>query len=292
MHSISQAYAFGQLPEGGSQLVGVPILEPFESVSSWITRAALSQGVTVSELLKHLEIQSKPDLDINLTRRHIQHLARHTGHDPARFWLVHHMFAALRSIDPRGTKFLLFANGSPRYRYCPVCLHEQTVSHFALHWRFFGWRHCPLHNCMMEDRCKRCGLHVELPCNLMMAGIKRAGLANLHQCAGCEQKLSAHWESVKETAIGDIVSSYERVAIAQGRSVLSALFHGYFYYAGHAERRYSLKGLLGFERNGNLPHHGFVLDSNEILRRRRAYSSGEHPQYENHKIQTADQVRD
>lgn len=75
----------------------------------------------------------------------------------------------------------------------------------------------------------------------------------------------------KGTASGDIVSSYERTMMDRGRAVLSALYHGYFCYAGQSNRRYSLKGLLGFERNGNLPCFGFRLDSNEISLRRYAY---------------------
>jgi len=273
MHSITNTSVSGVDIEQIYPLVGVPLIEPFESFASWITRAALSQGVLVSEFLEHLGIKRKVDMDIGLTRRHIQHAAKLTGQNPARFWLVHHMFSALRSIDTHGENFLMFFGEVPCYRYCPVCLHEQSVSHFPLHWRFRGWRHCPLHNCMMDDRCKRCGLHVRLRRNLMTGGIKREGVAYFHHCYGCEHNLSTHWKEVNGSACGDILKSSERIAMDQGRAVLSALYHGYFSYVGQSKRRYSLKGLLGFERNGSLPHFGFLLDSNEILRRRNTYAS-------------------
>ena len=274
MRSLGKGNLLDAFDGKGSQLVGVPPIEPFESFASWISRAALSQGVVVPDLLEHLGIKRKVDMDIGLTRRHIQHAANLTGQDQGRFWLVHHMFSTLRSFDPCGEKFLLFFDDVPCYRYCPVCLHQQTVSHFPLHWRFCGWRHCPLHNCMMDDRCRNCGMHVRLPRNLMSGGPKKEGVAYLHQCFSCEYNLAAHWKSVNGTAFGDVVKPSERIAMDQGRAVLSALYHGYFSYVGQSNRRYSLKGLLGFERSGNLPHFGFLLDSNEILRRRQVNLNG------------------
>jgi TniQ len=250
------------------QLAGVPGIEQFESFASWVTRAALSQGTDNTTFLDYVGIDTKRDVDIDVTRNQLRRVAELTGQNPSQFALVYRMFSAVHSIDPTGRKFLLFNKGrTPRYRYCPVCLHEQRISHFPLHWRFYGWRHCPLHNCMMEDRCRKCGSYVLLSRSLIAGGRERRGIGYLHQCFRCELNLSEHWNVVKDTACGDLVRRSERIAMNQGRAVLSALYHGYFLYAGSLGQQYPLTGLLRMEERGELPHFGFLLDADEVLRR-------------------------
>ena len=170
------------------------------------------------------------------------------------------------SIDRQGAMFLLFGKSGARYRYCPICLKEQLVKHFPVHWRFKAWRYCPLHDCLMEDRCRFCGLLIELPAHLMEAGPDRGGVAYLHQCLGCGAHLSQHWKTVDGILNQGIVTAEERAALNQGRAVLAAIYQRHLYYAG-IPQRYRMKALVGLVRSGSIPHETFLLDSGELMRR-------------------------
>ena len=249
------------------KLINVPSVELFESFTSWLTRTALSQGTDYKTLLTFFGLDTPGDKDLLLTAPRIQTSAIACGLKPNTFSFMQHMFQALKSIDPTGEIFLLGAGKLSRYRYCPVCLQEQRCKSYPVHWRFKAWRYCPLHDCMMEDRCTHCGLSVDMPQSLISFN-KNKHVVSLDQCVGCEKKISSHWMKVKSILKSGAISDGELEMMARGRAVLSSLFHGYYVYENAADIRHSIRGLRNFAKYGNLPHHGFFLDNNELLRRR------------------------
>ncbi len=247
-------------------LYGVPSPIEMESPASWLTRAALSQGVSPREFCKFLGFKVGKDIDLCITREAIRNISLKCGIDPRAFSFSRHMFSGLMSFDRQGTRFLLFGKGGARYRYCPVCLKEQTAKHFPVHWRFNAWRYCPLHECLMEDRCRACGLFVELPGHLMEAGPEKEGIAYLNQCLGCGVLLNKHWAKVSGVLTQDLLISEEQIALKQGRAVLAAIYQRKLYY-GNIERPYRLKVLIGLARSSAIPHEHFLLDVGELERR-------------------------
>ncbi len=247
-------------------LYGVPSPIEMESPSSWLTRAALSQGVSPNEFCKFLGIKRGSDIDLCMTREIIRNISSKCDIDPRAFSFSRHMFTGLMSFDRKGARFLLFGKGVARYRYCPVCLKEQATKHFPVHWRFNAWRHCPLHHCMMESRCRTCGLFVELPAHLMEAGPDQGGIAYLHHCFGCGEPLNKHWKKVDGILNKHILIMGERVALDQGRAVLAAIYQRRLYYAGLSQR-YRMKALVGLAKSGAIPHETFLLNAGELERR-------------------------
>jgi hypothetical protein len=240
-------------------LVGMPRLIGFESPASWISRAALSQGVTPRALMLHFGMGANDDVDIHWTESLVRRIHERSHQSPAEFEFSTHMFRQLRRIDPLGETFLLEHKRTSRYRYCPVCLQEQRVKHFMVHWRFHAWMHCPLHNCLMEDKCRHCGENISLVADMINAGRDKKGVPYLDQCMRCTGKLSSHWESVNGKSRQEKFTSPRWMQICNGRALLSALYNNKFNYVDHEPKQHRLRELLILNRKGLLPNKHFLL---------------------------------
>lgn len=208
-----------------AMLLTLPAPFQFESPYSWLTRAALTQGVSPAELGRYLGYGNMEKFELNINRALIKKIVARSNLEPVHFEFMRVMFANLCFVDEHGKNLLLFKDGEKaRYRYCSVCLHEQSVKHFPLHWRFKTWRYCPLHACLMEDCCRHCGSPIILPADLVNAGPDKEGVAYLHQCLRCAKALSSHAAKVKGELYRLPLTTNERRLLRLGRAVLSGLY--------------------------------------------------------------------
>lgn len=259
-----------RVSEVKQELVGVPAPYEFESPASWISRAALSQGIRVRELLDFFGMDREIDIDMGLTPRKSLIIASTCGLSERTFRFSTRMFASMRSLDQTGKNFLLpFSEKSSQYRYCPGCLHQQRVKHFPVHWRFKAWRCCPIHQCLMEERCPHCGSNIKLSADLMFSGPGRKGVAFLDRCLRCEKKLTAHWKMIKGLATYSLLSNEELHKLRVGRSVLSAIYYGY-YVTWNSKRleKKKLSGILGLMHFAGTDNDWIGIDNRELMRRR------------------------
>ena len=240
--------------DGAASLVGIPEPIGFESPASWLVRAALSQGVSPRELLAHFGFHKRVDPDLFMTEKVAHRLLNACQLPSEKFDFAVHMFSNLKIIDPVGQIFLLERKHSAEYRYCPVCLHFLRTKHFMVHWRFRAWRHCPLHHCMMEERCVKCGALVLLPTDLMSAGPEKKGIAFLDRCLVCDHKLSSHWDKVYGTVDQSSVSEWKWSQFVNGRATLAALYNGKLRYVNGPEGSHGLRDLLKLDRRGLIPN--------------------------------------
>ncbi|WP_354005416.1 TniQ family protein [Roseateles amylovorans] len=182
------------------ELGAVPKPAPFESPSSWLTRIALSQGVSVQALSRSLNLSSRVgDFDL--------HFAQSVGVAPkdsqtlralppslAIFWALH---------EPRRktSRHLLYPCASGErsravYRFCPQCLAQCSSRAFPAHWRFRVYRMCVHHRCLLEDRCQACSALVMLPVSPTIVSItssyQTARVASLAYCRRCGASLLPH----------------------------------------------------------------------------------------------------
>ena len=72
------------MEEPFATLYNVPKLIATESMSSWVTRLALSQGISMATILKYLEIPKAEDLDHLVGKQKIKHISKKSGSYPAR----------------------------------------------------------------------------------------------------------------------------------------------------------------------------------------------------------------
>jgi hypothetical protein len=228
-----------------TDLYGVPQPIPMESPSSWLTRAALSQAVSPVQLTRLFKVRGSVDFDLELTDAVVKRISVICKFNPSIFQFSQHMFGGVSSIDPDGRMLLLKDKDGPLYRYCPVCLKEQSIKHFPVHWRFLSWRYCPLHFCLMEDQCRKCKFKIRLPAHLMNAGKDQGGIAYLHQCLKCDEYLSGHWASVLDAMKRPILTPFEKSILVIGRSVVSAIYHRKFSYEG-GDKVFSINFLPNF----------------------------------------------
>lgn len=242
-----------------AQLVGVPRLIGFESPGSWLSRAALSQGVTPGELLEYFGVCKRADPDLFLTDASLAFITSRCGLPAEDFAFAMKMFDRLKRVDPEGKIFLLRQQRLATSSYCPVCLYQLRVKHLMVHWRFQAWRYCPLHGCMMEDRCRACGEELSVPAEMLLGGPQKEGIAYLDHCMACGHQLSAHWKSVYASVKLDLLSTWARGQLGRGRALLSALHHGKLKYQPEEIPVHDLSDLLLWERMGLIPKKGFVL---------------------------------
>jgi len=240
------------MTSSSQRLANVPCPQLFEATSCWLTRLALSQGADLAELLRFLKIPGNTDVDRALLGPHLGDVKRVCGLPSSAFQVQERLMHSLNSISPIGDKFLLTDRlRRPKFRYCPVCIKSMRVPHFPIHWRFGAWRWCPEHDCLLESNCRSCGRPIIFPTDIFSSKAGMQGCLLINHCLGCGARLSG--EKPCYLQIGNLrrVSWYEEMVLANGRALLSALYHGYFFTSATGIE--DLNGLKRIETYGLLP---------------------------------------
>lgn len=153
--------------------VPVPLL-PDEIISSWLVRAALTQGcdplVLTGEIWPKWRIWTL-DVDRSITEERLKLLSIFSGISPEAFQSATLYPIASRIRRDRlpekaiwpwiltlGTRNTKRRSG---LQYCPVCLSEDVNPYYRLHWRLAWHTVCERHKCNLLDRCWNCHAPVE-----------------------------------------------------------------------------------------------------------------------------------
>jgi hypothetical protein len=207
-----------------NSLSGLPPVLFLEAPSSWLTRAALSQGVEVNELLAHLGLGRERDSDLEFLGVKFRDIQRLCALPPDAFAVTRRIFKSVLDLGSTGERLLLKTEeGTPRYRVCPSCLSEQQTPYHAIHCRFAAWCYCPVHECLLQDSCWSCRAAIALPASLIARGRLEGLCAYLSQCLGCA-KSHCRAPLVSLTAVSPFLSSFESDLLANGRATLAALY--------------------------------------------------------------------
>jgi TniQ len=212
------------MEEQFSTLYNVPELIATESMSSWISRLSLSQGISPSALLNYLDIDQGADLDYRVGRINLSALYKKTGMKRAHFKGIRSVFNSLEFLGRKGRNFLLFSGSKSRYRFCPICLEQDDYPYFRIEWRFKIWHVCPLHKCFLEDQCIHCNAPVTLPVNMLSGGYKNMGIGNLAMCHSCGKLLSKVTPAFIEDHPYLRLNPEDTLLIQNSRALLSALY--------------------------------------------------------------------
>lgn len=239
------------------KLYRVPNVIGTESLSSWLSRLALSQGCSIHEIRKFLKITTY-DIDLFLATNPQHSLALASGLNPDEFSAIRRVFSQLHEINENGAAFLLRRDKQPLSRYCPLCLKTDPVPHFRIEWRFDPWRWCPIHSCLLNDRCPNCHRTIQTPFNMINAGSGQSGIANLSYCHSCGLSLLTGKPSIIDM---EKVPAETRALLMNGRAFLASLYHGYFYIKGDNSQR-ALSELVQFHQNRPCMHTFLALCSN------------------------------
>lgn len=246
------------------KLVGAPDPYEYESPASWVTRLALSQGVTVPALFRYLDLEGIRDIDYGFTDAVAKKVSRLTGVHESQFLYQRHMIRNLRSVKSSASKLLVTRNKRPAYRFCPACLGSNRNKYFQLHWRFECWRMCPLHHCLLLDMCPQCGCAIRLPDSMIDAGPDQRGIAWLNRCLRCGNSICSDWTKVVGSLQVDQLSQSDRTYLENGRAVLAAVAVGYFNIYGE-EKSFPVSELMRVRKLGMLPVRGFCVGTNALL---------------------------
>lgn len=158
---MDTAYYFDVLPVR-------PSFEPLESLTSYVTRLAVANGITSVDAMTTLCF---PKQDRRISRELADFPPASIGVMgeaeviPEKA-LLNMTFFHLgvkfgRSSKPQPLSRFLTGCIARETRYCPSCL---AVSHpyYSLLWRFLGVQCCTLHHCKLLDRCGDCGYPLPL----------------------------------------------------------------------------------------------------------------------------------
>lgn len=173
-------------------LGGVPKPFGIEAASSWLSRLALAQGCTVRELLRFLNLSSDEDLDVQLRGNALSELRRKCGLPGVSFAYAEFVIDGVQYAKLRHRCLLSDRQRSSRFRVCPDCLMREGEgggTMFIL-WRFVDWRYCPLHRCLMDERCFACRSHIRFPIDMDQTRAGREGFASQRRCQNCAADLA------------------------------------------------------------------------------------------------------
>lgn len=249
--------------------VHIPPPFAFESLSSWLTRFAMFHFISLYEAKKFFNISSNDaqvDAWLNVDRADL--LQKQFALPPGSFKESVHIFSRLTRLQSGLACFLNKTNdaGFATYRYCPVCLHSQKVKYFHFLWRFSVWKICPLHNCLLEDRCLTCGELVTLPINLVSTKHNPHGIPSLSYCVHCGNLLSKHWHEVWGITSKRLLSEEEHRFLENGRAVLAALDRGHFFTSQGKKVKLSLRYLVPMSKT-YCPKAIFAITNQDLLDR-------------------------
>lgn len=240
-----------------------------EAPSSWLTRAALAQGIQVSELLAFLGIPRHADPDVAFLADLFPSISRRCGLRPSDFAVARHLLLATERSGVSRSKLLLpWRRGRARYRICPQCMNQERTPYVPIHCRFSVWRFCPEHGCLLEDACWSCNVPVRLPASLVGASSRKREITYLSQCLKCG------WAHGKTPAIDmdrwlERFSKAEMLLLQHGRATLAALLQGRVDLGKGAQ---PLRKLKLVDQLGLLPT-GQAAPSASLWRRRRELES-------------------
>lgn len=195
-----------------------------EAVSSWVSRLALAQGCSLDELLDFLELKPYPDVDAAFAGTVAATVRRKCGLPSTAFSLVERANNAIQLRSIERVIRLRHTGETPRFRYCPACLCENGVAKLPYHWRFREWRYCPIHCCLMEDRCWSCNLAVRYPFDMADSRAGQEGHGTQRRCMRCSADLGALSPCQLVTDEQDLVSEIETHWLVDGEAQINMLF--------------------------------------------------------------------
>lgn len=189
---------------------------PGESLSSWIVRLADGQGMSANKLGYWLVGRGRQlfgeDLDRGSWQELLNVLAIATCQSPddltegtlkiyeGRLWGELASNGSARWVLPivkRGTTWDGFGN-----QFCPACLASDAVPHMRLSWRLSFVVCCPVHRCMLADRCWACGTGVNAQRwrTGRLRPVGTSGIIYCHSC-GADRREASQTVEVRDSLI-------------------------------------------------------------------------------------------
>jgi hypothetical protein len=131
-----------------------------ESLSSWLGRTALGNGVAPADIMAELwRVQVRTnllDVDVNLPADAAAAIGRWTG-NPPQILTSRTLSEAITLLSlPLATRTEA-GRPAPRHQFCPICLAEDREPHFRLRWSVSWAVACLAHDCLLVNGCPRCG---------------------------------------------------------------------------------------------------------------------------------------
>jgi hypothetical protein len=131
-----------------------------ESLSSWLGRTALGNGVGPADIMAELRrVQVRTnllDVDVELPADAAAAISRWTGNSP-QILTSRTLSEAITLLPlPLATRTEVGCP-APRHQFCPICLAEDREPYFRLHWSVSWVVACLTHDCLLVNGCPRCG---------------------------------------------------------------------------------------------------------------------------------------
>jgi hypothetical protein len=215
------------------RLYGVPPPQLLEAPSSWLCRIALHQGEPLGALLQALGLSPERCLDVQFCAE-AERLTMHLGGIPERIALSVLILRRALRLGQTGRELLHIGEGAgpSAFRYCPECFGCQREPHVPVHWRLAPWVYCPVHECLLSERCRHCGSPSSLPVDLVKVSRQGTLFAALSRCSRCGVAMTEPVPTLKLSRHSGAVRASDWCQIDNGRALMAALQRGHFECAG------------------------------------------------------------
>lgn len=204
---------------------GVPLPFLMEAPSGWLSRLALSQGCTIQELLRFLNLRHDLDWDLQLHSDALAELRRKCGLTELAFALAELVVDGFHFAKLPRSLLLSDSRGNARFRVCPGCLADPKTGGGVLliYWRFADWRYCPRHRCLMEERCFACRSYIKSPVDMALTRAGVEGFASQRRCQSCAVDLATAPRVMVDLNSSRQFTERERRGLLAGRKFVATL---------------------------------------------------------------------
>jgi DNA-directed RNA polymerase subunit RPC12/RpoP len=172
-----------------------PIPEADELLSSWLTRTAIENLTNLSTLIFET-VRKHPhnlDLDLHWEEDFMELYEDKTGVSKKKLYkmsllkeseFITNFFEKENAL--KNVKTLFFVSWRDRalngLKFCPACLKSDEIPYFRKDWRLTLVPICPIHDCLLENKCPQC--------NSPLAPYRLKWNSNMKTCFKCGADLS------------------------------------------------------------------------------------------------------
>ncbi len=167
--NIDNNKTIGKMKDRGKLWPDIVKPLPNEVLSSWMTRSALESLAGLDQLVKYAGI--KPylfDYDVEYNSLLTRYFAEKSSisEEELKSMSFYNEIQAFNDFLAKYVnimqvyKKICYTPWSPRgkngIRYCAMCLKNDQEPYFRKQWRYSHYTICPIHQCLLEDRCPSC----------------------------------------------------------------------------------------------------------------------------------------
>jgi hypothetical protein len=161
-----------------------------EVISSWVYRVSVRYSMSTCDVARELKLSGNPHT-MDFSGLHAQGTRR-------AYVTAQNAVANTDSVQNKGLssnpqrliELTMYRTRAPIYRFCPLCLAEDSIPYIRWQWRLVSTVCCERHKIVLHERCSKCGVQVDLGFNPYFGISEEKRDRAMLYCRECQTMLS------------------------------------------------------------------------------------------------------